>query len=59
MYAPVSGTVIAVNEALADRPQLLNDDPYGEGWLCEIQMSEPTELDDLLDASAYRAMIGG
>ncbi|MFZ8999049.1 MAG: glycine cleavage system protein GcvH [Ilumatobacteraceae bacterium] len=58
MYAPVSGIVSSVNPSLADQPQLLNDDPYGEGWLCEITMSDPTELDDLLDAAAYRALIG-
>lgn len=59
MYAPVSGTVTALNPALADRPQLLNEDPYGEGWLCEIRMSDPAELESLLDAAAYRAIIGG
>ncbi|MEY2959804.1 MAG: glycine cleavage system H-protein [Actinomycetota bacterium] len=59
MYAPVSGTVTAVNTELGDRPQLLNEDPYGEGWLCEISMTDSTELDALLDADAYRAMIGG
>ena len=59
MYAPVSGTVVAVNEALADTPQLLNDDPYGEGWLCEIEMSDPSELDALMDAAAYLALTEG
>ncbi|MFP5488012.1 MAG: glycine cleavage system protein GcvH [Acidimicrobiia bacterium] len=59
MYAPVSGTVVAVNESLADSPQLLNDDPYGDGWLCEIEMSDPSELDALLDASAYTAHTEG
>lgn len=59
MYAPVSGTVVAVNEALADNPQLLNDDPYGEGWLIEIEASDPAELDALLDAAAYRSLTEG
>ena len=59
MYAPVSGTVVAVNEALVDNPALLNEDPYGEGWLCEIEMSDASELDALMDAAAYRALTEG
>jgi glycine cleavage system H protein len=59
MYAPVSGTVVAVNEALTDSPQLLNDDPYGDGWLCEIEMSDPSELDALMDAAGYTALTEG
>lgn len=59
LYAPVTGTVVAINEALADSPQLLNDDPYGDGWLCEIEMSDPAELDSLLDAAAYTALTEG
>jgi glycine cleavage system H protein len=57
LYAPVSGTVLEVNDALADGPQALNDDPYGEGWICTIRMSDPAELDGLLDSAAYRALI--
>jgi glycine cleavage system H protein len=57
MYAPVSGSVVEVNEALADAPQALNEDPYGEGWICAIRMSDPSQLDDLLDAEAYRKLI--
>ena len=57
VYAPVSGTVVEVNEALADAPQLLNEDPYGEGWICAIRMSDAGQLDDLLDAEAYRKLI--
>jgi glycine cleavage system H protein len=57
VYAPVSGTVVEVNEALADTPQALNEDPYGEGWICAIRMSDPVQLDDLLDAEAYRKLI--
>jgi glycine cleavage system H protein len=57
VYAPVSGTVVEINEALADAPQALNEDPYGEGWICAIRMSDPSELDDLLDAAAYRKLI--
>ena len=59
MYAPLSGTVVAVNEALAENPQLLNDDPYGEGWLIEIDASDMAELDALLDAGAYRTLTEG
>ena len=57
MYAPVSGTIVEVNEALADAPQALNEDPYGEGWICAIRMSEPSQLEELLDAEAYRKLI--
>lgn len=59
MYAPVSGTVTAINEALAEAPQLLNEDPYGDGWLCEIEMSDPAELDALLDAAGYTSLTEG
>ena len=59
MYAPVSGVVVAVNEALADNPQLLNDDPYGEGWLIEIEVADESEFEALLDAGAYRSLTEG
>ena len=59
MYAPIGGTVVAVNEALADNPQLLNDDPYGEGWLIEIEVADIAALSELLDADAYRALTEG
>ena len=57
VYAPVAGTVSSVNDALRDRPELLNSDPYGEGWICEISMSD-TEPADLMSASDYEALIG-
>ena len=57
IYAPVSGTVVAVNEALRDAPERVNADPYGEGWIFEVAMSTPAELDALLDAAAYRALV--
>jgi glycine cleavage system H protein len=57
IYAPVSGTVVAVNEALTDAPQLLNEDPYGEGWICEIEVGDGADLGALLDAAAYSALI--
>jgi glycine cleavage system H protein len=59
LYAPVSGTVVAVNEALANTPELLNRDPYGDGWICEIELPAGSDLADLLDAEAYRALIEG
>ena len=57
LYAPVSGEVVEVNEALADQPEKLNEDAYGDGWLIAIEMSDPSELDALLDAAAYSALI--
>ena len=59
IYAPVAGTVVAVNDTLADSPQLLNEDPYGKGWICEIQVADESELASLLDAAAYRSLIEG
>ena len=57
VYAPVSGTVVEVNAELADAPQRLNEDPYGEGWICVIELSDPAQLDGLLDAAGYRDLI--
>jgi glycine cleavage system H protein len=59
VYAPVSGTVVAVNDALAGSPEALNLDPYGAGWLCEIEMTDQSQADSLLDAAAYEALIAG
>lgn len=59
MYAPVAGTIAAVNDALGDNPQLLNEDPYGEGWLCEIDMSDPSQYDAMMDAAAYLTLTEG
>lgn len=61
VYAPVNGVVVAVNEALAENPQLLNEDPYGEGWLIEIELAGGATLadTDLLDADGYRALTEG
>ncbi|HET8683341.1 MAG TPA: glycine cleavage system protein GcvH [Micromonosporaceae bacterium] len=56
IYAPVTGTVVARNEQLADRPELVNDDPYGAGWLVEIEPAEQSWVDGLLDAQAYREL---
>ncbi len=57
VYSPVAGTVVAVNDRLRDEPQCLNEDPYGQGWICLLEPEDPGELDDLLDAGAYRALI--
>jgi glycine cleavage system H protein len=59
IYAPVSGLIAEINADLADSPERLNDDPYGEGWICVIEPNEPTQLDELLDAEGYRALIEG
>jgi glycine cleavage system H protein len=55
VYIPVSGEIIAINEDLADSPELINQDPYGDAWLTKIKLSDPSELDDLLDSSGYEA----
>ena len=56
IFAPVSGTVIEVNSDLVDHPEVLNTDPYGAGWLCVIEMSDPAEFTLLMNASAYRKL---
>jgi glycine cleavage system H protein len=58
VYAPVSGTVVEVNAELGDAPQRLNDDPYGEGWMCVIEVADRGALESLLDAEGYRKLIG-
>jgi glycine cleavage system H protein len=55
---PVAGEVLEVNETINDQPELVNNDPYGEGWMIKIQVADPAELDTLLDANAYQALIG-
>jgi glycine cleavage system H protein len=57
VYAPLSGEIVAVNQAATDKPELLNEDPYGEGWLVRVKLSDPSEVDELMDAAAYRAML--
>lgn len=56
VYAPISGEVVAVNAQLSDTPEKVNEDPYGEGWICTISPSTPGELQDLLDAASYREL---
>jgi glycine cleavage system H protein len=53
VYAPISGTISAVNNALLDRPELINSDPYGEGWVFKLTPDDPTELESLMDADQY------
>ena len=55
LYAPVSGTVVEVNEALRDAPELMNSDPFGEGWIARVTLSDAAEVDALMDADAYAA----
>jgi glycine cleavage system H protein len=57
VYAPLSGEIVAVNDQIAEHPELLNEDPYGEGWLVRVRLSNAAEADGLMDAAAYRAML--
>lgn len=57
LYSPVSGEVVAINEALEEDPALVNSDPYGEGWMIRLRVGDPSDLDDLLDSDAYRAIV--
>ena len=57
LISPLSGEVVAVNEALADAPETINEDPYGDGWLVRIRLTDPAELDTLLDAATYRQLL--
>ena len=59
LFAPVSGTIVSFNEELEATPELVNTDPYGAGWMVKIEISEASELDDLLDAKTYDALIKG
>ena len=58
IYAPVSGKVIDINNGLNDNPAIVNQDPYGDGWMIKIELSNPSELDELLDVTAYIELIG-
>jgi len=59
LFMPVSGEVVEINEALADKPELINKDPFGSGWMIRIKVSDPGELSDLLTPDSYRKMIEG
>jgi glycine cleavage system H protein len=57
IYAPVSGTVLEVNEDLAESPEVVNEDPYGDGWLIKVRVSDPADLEDLMENEEYEQMI--
>ena len=57
VFAPLSGEILEVNEALADTPEKINDDPYGDGWMVKVRLSDPGEADQLLDVAAYRDLL--
>ncbi|MBI2782823.1 MAG: glycine cleavage system protein GcvH [Gammaproteobacteria bacterium] len=57
VFAPLTGTVIAINEALEDTPEIINASPYGDGWFYRLRIADPAELDDLLDAQAYLEVV--
>jgi len=57
IYAPISGTIKKVNESLEDTPEIINEDPYDDGWLVEIELSKKEEVDELLDADAYKKLL--
>jgi glycine cleavage system H protein len=57
VYAPLSGEILAANDAVAEKPELVNEDPYGEGWLVRVRLSDPSEADQLLDVAAYRKLL--
>jgi glycine cleavage system H protein len=57
VYAPLSGEVTEINQAVDDSPETINEDPYGGGWLAKLKLSDPSEADDLMDAAAYRKLL--
>ena len=57
VIAPLSGEILEVNEKASEEPESINDDPYGEGWLVRVRLTDPTEVNDLLDVEAYRAVV--
>jgi len=58
LFLPVAGTIVAVNDALEDTPETVNEDPYGDGWLVKMELRDAADLDALMDAAAYKHMIG-
>ena len=57
IYAPLSGEVTEVNEAISESPEKINEDPYGDGWLVKVKLSDPSEADQLMDAAAYKKLL--
>jgi glycine cleavage system H protein len=58
VYTPVGGTIVAVNDALMDEPEKVNEDPHGSGWMMKFELADASQLDELMDAAAYEAFIG-
>ena len=58
LFMPLSGTIIEFNESLEDEPEMVNEDPYGKGWMIKIKLDNPAEASELLDAAAYKELIG-
>ncbi len=58
LYLPISGEIVELNSALEGSPELVNSDPYGKGWIVKVRISDPSELEDLLTADAYKALVG-
>lgn len=58
LFAPVSGTILEFNTAVNDAPEAINDDPYGAGWIIKVEVSNPSEIGELLDVASYKALIG-
>jgi glycine cleavage system H protein len=58
VFAPLSGEIVEVNEALGDSPEKVNQDPYGDGWMVKVRLSDPSEVDQLMDANAYKELLG-
>ena len=58
IYAPCTGKIVEINKKLADTPETINNDPYGDGWMVKVELSDIKELDDLLDAPAYKELVG-
>ncbi len=59
VFAPMSGEIVAVNDSLSDAPEKINDDPYGDGWLVRVRLSDPSERESLMDVAAYKEMLQG
>jgi glycine cleavage system H protein len=57
VFAPLSGEIVEVNQALADSPERINQDPYGDGWMVKVRLSDPPEVDQLMDVGAYRELL--
>ena len=57
MFAPLSGEIVEVNEGLGDAPEKINEDPYGDGWMVKVKLSDPSEVDGLMDVAAYRELL--